>query len=210
MFSGWNRKWEIECTGCGEGFFGLNGIMAETLSTFELGCGDLVPRFELEDAWGKVYGFVEVAGERGTLVVFACNHCPFVVHLARELGEFASEYERRGVRTVAIVSNDLEKYPDDGPEGMKVFANDYGWNFPYLLDETQDVARAYGAACTPDFFLTDGDGRLVYMGQFDGTRPRSGVRPSGEDLRRAVEGMLAGEDVGKGVPSSGCGIKWKG
>lgn len=183
--------------------------MAEVFSTFELGYGDAAPSFELPDAWGKVFSLSEVLGEKGLLIVFACNHCPFVIHLAKELGEFAREIESRGIKAVAINSNDLEKYPQDGAEPMKEFAKEYGWDFPYLLDETQEVARLYGAACTPDFFLANGEGRIVYAGQFDGTRPRPGDKPTGEDLRAAVGSMLAGEVPAKGIPSSGCNIKWK-
>lgn len=193
---------------CGMRKWGLPGEMAVRESTFELKTGDQAPGFSLPDAYGKEFSLADVKGAKGTLVVFACNHCPFVVHLADQLGEMAAELAGEGVNTVAINSNDLENYPQDGPEPMKQFAEDYGWDFPYLLDESQEVAKAYGAACTPDFFLFDGDGGLAYAGQFDGTRPNKGVA-DGKDLRAAVEGMLAGEPVRKAFPSSGCGIKWK-
>jgi peroxiredoxin len=183
--------------------------MAEVLSTFELSSGDVAPGFELPDAWEKKHSFGDVAGEKGTVIVFACNHCPFVIHLAKELGELAEEIEGKGVKTVVINSNDIENFPQDGPEAMKDFAKESGWDFPYLLDRAQDVAKAYGAACTPDFFLADGDGKIVYAGQFDETRPRSGDKSTGKDLRAAVDVMLAGESPAKGVPSSGCNIKWK-
>jgi len=183
--------------------------MAEVTSTFELRFADNAPPFELPDAWGKKHSLRDVAGKEGTVVVFACNHCPFVIHLAKELGELAKEISGRGVNMVAINSNDLENYPQDGPEPMRRFAEDNGWDFPYLIDETQMVAKSYGAACTPDFFLFDAEGRLVYAGQFDGTRPRSGEKATGDDLRDAVSKMLAGEAPKKGVPSSGCNIKWK-
>lgn len=183
--------------------------MSEVLSTFELKYGDLAPGFELPDAWKKTHSLQDVAGENGTVIVFACNHCPFVIHLAKELGEFAKEAEVKGVRMVVINSNDLENYPQDGPEQMKDFVKEYGWEFPYLLDRTQDIAKQYGAACTPDFFLADGEGKIVWAGQFDETRPRSGDKPTGKDLREAVEKMLAGEVPAKGLPSSGCNIKWK-
>ena len=142
-------------------------------------------------------------------MVFACNHCPFVIHLAKELGAVAKEAAEKGVRTVVINSNDLEKYPQDGPEPMKDFAAESGWDFPYLIDRTQMVAKAFGAACTPDFFLFDAEGRMMYAGQFDETRPRSGDPATGADLRAAIEKMLAGEVPKKGTPSSGCNIKWK-
>ena len=149
-------------------------------------------------------------GDRGLLLVFACNHCPYVVHLADSLGALAAEIEAEGVNTAAISSNDIEKYPADAPEHMAVFAAEHGWNFPYLYDETQEVAKAYGAACTPDFFLFDHELRLHYAGQYDSSRPKGGHPPTGEDLRAALRGMLAGEEPpARPYPSSGCNIKWK-
>lgn len=183
--------------------------MAEVLSTFELRYGDNAPGFSLPDAWKREFSLRDVAGEGGTVVVFACNHCPFVIHLAKELGVMAKEAAEHGVNTVAINSNDLEKYPQDGPEPMKDFAKEYGWDFPYLIDRTQMVAKSFGAACTPDFFLFDAEGRMVYAGQFDGSRPGSGIPATGADLRAAIGKMLAGEVPEKGIPSSGCNIKWK-
>ena len=184
--------------------------MAEVLSTFHLKQGDSAPDFSLPDAGGKMVSKAEAAGEKGLLVIFACNHCPFVIHLADVLGSFAEEISADGVGTVAINSNDLENYPQDGPEFMKTFSAEHAWKFPYLLDESQEVARAYGAACTPDFFLFDGQGRLFYAGQFDETRPKGGRSPHGGDLREAVRRMLAGESVmERPYPSSGCNIKWK-
>jgi peroxiredoxin len=184
--------------------------MAEVLSTFHLKQGDNAPEFSLPDAWGKPISRTDAAGENGLLVIFACNHCPFIIHLADAFGAFAQEIAKAGVGTVAINSNDLENYPQDGPEFMKTFAPEHGWNFPYILDESQDVARAYGAACTPDFFLFDRDGRLFYAGQFDDTRPKRGQDAHGGDLREAVRRMLAGEPVmERTYPSSGCNIKWK-
>ncbi len=182
--------------------------MAEVLSTFELGIGDKAPWFSLPDAWEKEHSFNDVAGDKGTVMVFACNHCPFVIHLAKELGGLAKEVSAQGVSTVAINSNNLEKYPQDGPEPMKEFAKDYGWDFPYLIDRTQAVAKSYGAACTPDFFLFNAEGNLAYAGQFDGSRPGRGTA-TGEDLRAAIGKMLSGEVPETGVPSSGCNIKWK-
>ena len=143
-------------------------------------------------------------------MVFACNHCPFVVHLATALGKFSREIGDLEISTVVINSNDLEKYPQDGPEKMEEFAAEHGWEFPYLVDRSQEVAQAYGAACTPDFFLFNGDGKLFYTGQFDETRPRSGKQPDGADLREAVRRMKAGEEPAENpYPSSGCNIKWK-
>lgn len=183
--------------------------MAEVTSTFELKYGDKAPGFELPDAEGKTHSLRDVAGEAGTIVVFACNHCPYVTHVAAGLGALAKEFSGKGVGCVVINSNDLGKYPQDGPKGMVGFSKQYGWNFPYLLDGSQMVAKSYGAACTPDFFLFDGEGRLAYAGQFDGTRPGSGGKPTGEDLKGAVVAMLAGDVPKKGAPSSGCNIKWK-
>lgn len=184
--------------------------MAEVLSTFNLGQGHHAPDFSLPDAWGKAVSLADVAGEKGLLVIFACNHCPYVVHLADPVGRFAEEIAAQGIGTVAINSNDIVRYPQDGPEEMKTFAEERGWKFPYLLDETQEVARAYGAACTPDFFLFDAKKGLFYAGQFDDTRPRSGLTPNGGDLREAVRLMLNGEEpMVRPYPSSGCNIKWK-
>ncbi len=184
--------------------------MAEVQSTFQLSPGDAAPDFSLPDADGRLVTRAESAGKRGLMVVFACNHCPFVIHLADAVGEFAREISDQGVNTVAINSNDLEKYPQDGPEPMKAFAAERRWDFPYLLDESQEVAKAHGAACTPDFFLFNSDGKLFYTGQFDDSRPRSGQQPNGGDLREAVRRMLGGEQpLVRPYPSSGCNIKWK-
>ncbi len=172
--------------------------------------GDTAPSFSLPNADGQVITREAVAGSRGLLVVFACNHCPFVVHLADSLGELAREIAVEGIATVAINSNDLGRYPQDGPEFMKAFAETHGWDFPYLLDESQEVAKAHGAVCTPDFFLFDGEGRLFYAGQFDDSRPRSGLEAHGGDLRESVRRMLDGEaPLARPYPSSGCNIKWK-
>ena len=183
--------------------------MALAFSTHELRVGDNAPPFELPDAWGKRHSLRDVAGKEGTLVVFACNHCPFVIHLAKELGELAREISVKGVNTVVINSNDLVNFPQDGPLPMRDFAQEYGWDFPYLIDESQTVAKSYGAACTPDFFLFNAEGHLSYAGQFDGARPGSGENATGDDLRDAAGVMLAGKAPKKGVPSSGCSIKWK-
>ena len=183
--------------------------MSEVLSSFQMKPGDPTPDFSLPDADGKLVDRSSVAGDNGLLVVFACNHCPFVLHLADSLGGFAREIAPQGVNVVAINSNDVEKYPQDGPEAMKAFAADHGWDFPYLVDESQEIAKAYGAACTPDFFLFNRDGKLFYTGQYDDSRPRSG-EPHGGDLREAVRRMLGGEEpLARPYPSSGCNIKWK-
>ena len=184
--------------------------MAEVQSTFTLRPGDAAPEFQLPAPDGTLHDLHGVRGHDGLLVVFACNHCPFVVHLADALGSLAAEIEAEGVATVAISSNDIEKYPQDAPDKMAGFAAEHGWDFPYLFDETQDVAKAYGAACKPDFFLFDRELRLYYAGQFDSTRPRGGQTPDGSDLRAAVAGMVAGKEAPeRPFPSSGCNIKWR-
>lgn len=184
--------------------------MSETLSSFQMRTGDIAPEFSLPDADGKIVRRSEIVCKQGLLVVFACNHCPFVIHLADALGILTQEILELGIPTVAINSNDIQKYPQDGPELMKEFAYNHGWNFPYLLDESQEVAKAYGAVCTPDFFLFDRKGQLFYSGQFDDSRPRSGHQAHGGDLRESVRRMLGGEaGLARPYPSSGCNIKWK-
>lgn len=183
--------------------------MAETPSTFMLKPGDVVPAFRLPDPSGGLHGHSELAGTRGLLVVFACNHCPYVVHLADRLGELAKRWEGDGIGTVAISSNDVQNYPQDAPELMVDFARQHDWNFPYLYDETQEVAKAYGAACTPDFFLFNAGLRLFYAGQFDDSRPRNGQSADGASLAGAVEALLQGKQAPAALPSTGCNIKWK-
>ncbi|MGC4015382.1 MAG: thioredoxin family protein [Luteolibacter sp.] len=184
--------------------------MAEVLSTFLIQPGDPAPNFSLPSPDGGTYELGDVLGTHGLLVVFACNHCPYVVHLADALGNFAREIDARGVGTVAIMSNDFVKYPQDAPDKMLEFAREHSWDFPYLVDEDQSVATAYRAACTPDFFLFDAELKLAYAGQFDDSRPRSGLQPHGGDLGEAVRRMLAGEaPMSRPYPSSGCNIKWK-
>lgn len=184
--------------------------MAEVRSTFSLRPGEAAPDFQLPAPDGTVFDLAELRGTQGLLVVFACNHCPYVIHLADSLGGLAAEVEPEGVHTVAISSNDIERYPADAPEKMADFAAAHGWNFPYLIDESQEVAKAYGAACTPDFFLFDHELRLFYAGQFDASRPKSGQLATGDDLRDAVRTMLdGGAAPERPFPSSGCNIKWK-
>ena len=183
--------------------------MAATPSTMPP-LGMIAPQFTLPDADGEEHSLSSSCGPEGLLVAFICAHCPFVVHIRQEFGAFGRECQERGVGVVAIVSNDLLKYPQDGPEGMVKESEEGGYTFPYLLDETQEVAKAFKAACTPDFFLFDQDLKLVYRGQFDGSRPGNGVPVTGEDLRAAVGAMLAGEVVPEDQRSSiGCNIKWK-
>jgi len=185
--------------------------MSEVRTTFRLKPGDAAPDFTLPDVSdGSARSLASLTGPRGVLIAFVCNHCPFVIHLADALKSFANDAADVGVNTVAISSNDVENYPQDSPEKMKTFAEDYGWQFPYLYDETQEVALAYGAACTPDFFLFNGEGKLFYTGQFDASRPKSGATPDGKDLRHALELLVSKQDPpAKVYPSSGCSIKWK-
>jgi thiol-disulfide isomerase/thioredoxin len=149
-------------------------------------------------------------GSPGLLVMFICSHCPFVIHIREELAAFAREYGERGLGVVAIAANDLGTHPQDGPNGMAAEAAAAGYTFPYLFDESQEVAKAYGAACTPDFFLFDGDRRLVYRGQFDASRPGNDIVVTGSDLRAASDALLAGGTPSADqIPSVGCNIKWR-
>ncbi len=183
--------------------------MVRTPSTM-LPLGTPAPDFALPDVDGKTVTLADLKGSAGLLVVFMCNHCPFVIHLADALAAFGEEYQAKGLAMVGISSNDVDNYPADSPDKMALEAEARGYTFPYLYDGTQDVAKAYRAACTPDFFLFDADHKLVYRGQFDSSRPDSGVKPTGEDLRAASDAVLAGKKPSeKQLPSIGCNIKWK-
>jgi peroxiredoxin len=184
--------------------------MAETPSTM-VDLGTEAPDFSLpEPKSGHKWSYSDVRGQRGTLVVFLCNHCPYVKHIADELAEVASEYQMKGIGFVGISSNDADSYPADRPEEMVKEADRRGYEFPYLYDESQQVARAYSAACTPDFFLFNANDRLVYRGQFDAARPGNDEPIDGSDLREAMDALIAGKDVDENqVPSVGCNIKWK-
>ncbi len=183
--------------------------MVMTASTM-LPLGSQAPDFSLPNVDGTTVSLADFDGKPGLLVMFICNHCPFVVHLREALAQFAREYQEKGLAVVAISSNDIESYPQDGPEAMKQEAEAQGYTFPYLLDETQEVAKAYHAACTPDFFLFDADRKLVYRGQFDDSRPESGIPVTGADLRAACDAVLARQPVpSEQKPSIGCNIKWK-
>ncbi len=184
--------------------------MARTPSTQRLPLGQPPPGFTLPDATGKSFRLGDLASQKPTVVMFVCNHCPFVVHVRDALGRLAREFQSKGVKFVAINSNDASQYPEDAPARMPAFAREGGWDFPYLVDESQQVARAWHAACTPDFFVLDGLGRLAYAGQFDSSRPGSGTPVDGEDLRATLEALLAGRPVpSPQKPSLGCNIKWK-
>lgn len=183
--------------------------MVKTASTM-LPLGTRAPDFRLPNIDGTTLGLTDVATGKGLVVMFLCNHCPFVKHVAPELVRLARDYESRGIRFVAISSNDVAQYPDDAPEMMKQEAADQGYAFPYLYDETQQVAQAYRAACTPDFFVFDALQRLVYRGQLDDSRPGNGKPLNGADMRRALDQILSGQAVPEEQrPSIGCNIKWK-
>ena len=152
----------------------------------------------------------EAKGEKGTVIMFICNHCPFVIHVNKELVCLANEYQKKGINFIAISSNDIENYPQDAPEFMKQVALKEHYPFPYLFDETQQVAKAYDAACTPDFYVFDGDLKAVYHGQLDDSRPGNGKPVTGEDIRNSLDNLLENNPVIEHQkPSVGCGIKWK-
>ena len=183
--------------------------MARTLSTM-LELGTPAPDFNLPDTVsGKSISLADYK-DKPLLVAFICNHCPYVVLIREALAEFAHEYADKGLAIVAISANDAENYPADNPQKMAAFARENNFNFPYLYDESQQVAKAYMAACTPDFFMFDQTGALFYRGQFDGARPGNGVEVSGEDMRAAADAILNGGDRPvEQIASMGCNIKWK-
>jgi peroxiredoxin len=182
--------------------------MPDTPSTM-LELGTTLPSFSLPDFNGRMVSDADFKGSKALLVAFICKHCPFVRHIRQEFARFAKEYEAKGLEVVAIASNDTKEFPEDGPEGMKQEAAEAGYTFPYLFDEKQQVARAFRAACTPDLFLFDGNRRLAYRGQFDGSRPKNDVPVTGADLRAAAEAVLAGKPAPETQkPSMGCNIKW--
>ncbi len=182
-------------------------LMSVTPSNM-LPLGTKAPHFSLPDTNGKQVSLEEFEG-KPLLVVFMCNHCPYVQHIADELARFAREYQRRGLATVGINANDARQHPEDSPGNMVAEVQIRGYTFPYLYDESQEVAKEYRAACTPDFFLFDAAHRLAYRGQFDDSRPNNG-KPDGKDLRAAADAVLAGEEVNvEQKPSMGCNIKWR-
>ncbi|MCH2201746.1 MAG: thioredoxin family protein [Fuerstiella sp.] len=182
--------------------------MVKTASTM-LPIGTIAPDFLLPNIDGAVVSRDQFAGSP-LLVIFMCNHCPFVVHLREALAAFADEYQQKGVAVIGISSNDVQSHPQDGPDEMKAEAASAGYRFPYLYDATQEVAQAYQAACTPDFFLFDSDHALAYRGQFDSSRPGNEKPVTGEDLRAACDAVLSGQEVScEQTPSIGCNIKWE-
>jgi peroxiredoxin len=182
--------------------------MAATSTMLELGTP--APAFSLPDTDGRTVSLEDANGAPALLVMFICNHCPYVKHLRGALAALADEYAPRGVAIVGINANDAERYPNDSPEAMKREKEAVGYSFPYLYDAAQEVAKAYRAACTPDFFLFDADQKLVYRGQFDDSRPNNGMPATGRDLRAALQAVLDGRAVPREqVPSIGCSIKWR-
>jgi peroxiredoxin len=183
--------------------------MALTPSTM-LPLGTTAPDFKLPDTNGKIVSLVDFKNAPALLVLFICNHCPYVKHIRAGLAQLACDYAPKGVGIVGISSNDVANYPDDSPARMKEEAKSASYIFPYLYDETQAVAKAYRAACTPDIYLFDKNQKLVYRGQIDDSRPNSGVPMTGKDLRAALDAVLAGKPVSPSQKASmGCNIKWK-
>lgn len=184
--------------------------MALTVSN-ELPLGITASDFTLRNTLDdRLVSLSELKGEKGTLILFICNHCPFVIHVNDELVKMASQYQKEGLNFIAISSNDVEKYPQDAPHLMKQLAKDLKYPFPYLYDEDQKVAKEYAAACTPDFYLFNETLELVYHGQLDDSRPENGKPVTGKDLRNSIHNLLENKAISKNQkPSMGCGIKWK-
>lgn len=184
--------------------------MAATPSTM-IPLGTIAPDFKLPDVISdQMKSLSDLKSDKATLIMFICNHCPFVKHVQSELVQLAQDYQSKGVSVIAISSNDAESYPDDSPEKMKAVARKWQYPFPYLYDESQSVAKAYSAACTPDLFLFDAELKLVYRGQLDDSRPGNQIPVTGKDLRAALDALLAGNPVDPNQkPSIGCNIKWK-
>ena len=185
--------------------------MSRTESTM-LALGTAAPDFSLpEPATGKTISLSDVAGNKALLVTFMCNHCPYVLHLHQQLNDLIAEYQPKGLNAVAINANDVENYPADSPDKMVTLSKEMNYCFPYLFDEDQSVAKAYKAACTPDFFLFDSDLKLAYRGQFDSSRPGNNTAITGSDMRAAFDAVLSGNTIMESSqhPSMGCNIKWK-
>ena len=176
-----------------------------------LALGTEAPNFYLKDTNSNYnYRFEDIKGSKGTLIIFICNHCPYVIHVIEEIVRISNDYRVQGIGIAAISSNDIGKYPEDSPEKMTEFAISYKIDFPYLYDETQQIAKAYDAACTPDFYLFDTENKLIYRGQLDDSRPNNGIVSSGSDLRNAIDALLYNRILSiQQKPSMGCSIKWK-
>jgi len=184
--------------------------MALTESTM-LELGTTAPSFNIYDTVShQNLSYKDIQGQKGTVVIFSCNHCPFVVHVNQELVNIANEYLGRGIGFVAISSNDVANYPQDSPDKMSIVAKVLKYPFPYLYDESQEVAKAYDAACTPDFYIFNSENKLVYRGRMDASRPGNGIPVTGADMRSALDAILLGiNDISPQIPSAGCNIKWK-
>lgn len=183
--------------------------MAGVSSTM-LELGTAAPDFSLPDTTGQLVSLADYKQAPATLVVFMCNHCPYVKHIANQFADFAREYQAKGVAVIGVNANDVSTHPDDSPEKMAEEVKKIGYTFPYLYDETQEVAKSYRAACTPDFFLFDKHHKLAYRGQFDGSRPGNKIAVTGEDLRMALDAVLQDQPVpAEQKASMGCNIKWK-
>ncbi len=184
--------------------------MARTLSNM-LALGTKAPAFNLPDTIsGNMLNINDLKSDKATVIMFLCNHCPYVIHVNNALVDLVKEYQKKDVSFVGISSNDVDNYPQDGPDKMKIHAKEVGYTFPYLYDESQEIAKAYDAACTPDFYVFDAKMELVYRGQMDGSRPGSGIPVTGEDLRVALDAVLSGNPApALQKPSMGCNIKWK-
>ncbi|MGI9468950.1 MAG: thioredoxin family protein [Rubripirellula sp.] len=183
--------------------------MVRTASTM-LPLGTQAPAFSLPDTDGKTVELAALAGSKALLVIFMCNHCPYVKHVADQLKSLSDDYMPQSLAVVAISSNDADKYPDDSLQAMAIEKSERGYQFDYLFDESQEVAQNYAAACTPDFYLFDNEQKLAYRGQLDSSRPKSDIPVPGEDLRAAIAAVLSGQSPSEQqTPSIGCNIKWK-
>lgn len=184
--------------------------MARTPSNM-IPLGTKAPDFTLLNTiTGEFSSYKDVKGKKGTVVMFICNHCPFVIHINQEIVRLANDYRTQGFGFVAISSNDVINYPQDSPEHMKEVAERNKYTFPYLYDETQEIAKAYNAACTPDFYVFDTESKLTYRGQLDDSRPGNGIPVNGRDLRQALDAILRNKKIAEiQKPSIGCNIKWK-
>ncbi len=173
--------------------------------------GTTAPNFHIRDVISdNYYSLEDLVSQRATVIMFICNHCPFVIHVNPELVKLANDYKSKGVSFVAISSNDVEKYPEDAPDKMRIVAKVLKYPFPYLYDKHQEVAKAYDAACTPDFYIFDGQQKLSYRGRLDDSRPGNGLPVTGKDMREALDNILAGNPLSEAqYPSAGCNIKWK-
>lgn len=176
-----------------------------------LALGTVAPNFTLPDTIsGSNKSYADIKGTKGTVVIFSCNHCPFVIHVNHELVKIANEYMAKDVGFVVISSNDIENYPQDGPEKMSLVAKVLKYPFPYLYDADQSIAKSYDAACTPDFYIFNKEDKLVYRGRMDGSRPGNDIPVTGADLRSALDAVMLGiDEISPQIPSAGCNIKWK-